>query len=92
MFSLIDLRATDIEYGVRSSPSWILLLLLLIYMVPMIFYWTVRFPSRNDLRKAWTSLTASPTAGTATSPLRGVMAALLHLHRHPKLNDTQRHA
>jgi hypothetical protein len=83
VFSMIALRATDLEHGVRASPAWILMLLFLIYIVPMTIYLTVLFPSRNELRRAWTSLTASPTVEAVITPFRSAIEAL-HLHRHPK--------
>ena len=83
MFSITGLRATDLEYGVRASPAWILSLLLLILIVPMTIYLTVLFPSRNELRRAWTSLRASPTVEAVMTPFQNAIAAL-HLHRHPK--------
>ena len=70
---MVGLTGTDLEYGYRFSPVWVMLLLLLLFSIPVTIYLTVRFPS-------WTAL---------RSPFRKVIAAMhlrdhLHLLEHSK--------
>ena len=75
-----EIRATDLEYGMRSSPWWIPMLLLLIFLVPMTMYLTVLFPSWNELRR-----NIAIHAGETKTKVIGA----LHWHPHPHI---RRHA
>ena len=80
MFSMGEIRAVDLEYGMRSSPWWIPMLLFLIFLVPMTIYITVLFPSWNELRRTWGSFLAVHAGETKTK-----IISALHWHPHPKL-------
>ena len=70
MFLIGAIRATQIEYGMRASPWWIPLLLLLLFAVPVSMYLTVLFSSWEEL---WSFMTRR--AGNA-----------VHWHHHPKVH------
>jgi hypothetical protein len=77
VFSIAELRATDLEYSIRSSPWWIAMLLLLIFLVPMTMFLTVLFPSWNELRR-----NIAIHAGETKAKVIGVLHWHPHIKRH----------
>lgn len=86
---MIQLVATDAEYGVRwVSPLGALLYLLLIFSVPIIIS-LILIPSA--LAGTWASAKVSSMAEAVMTPFRRV-SAYMHLHGHAPLHHSGRHA
>lgn len=77
MFLIGAIGATQIEDGMRASPWWIPMLLLLLFAVPVTMYLTVRFSSWEEF---WSFL----GRGAGNTKMRIISA--LHGHSHPKLH------
>ncbi len=83
MFSIIELKATALDYGIPGvSPMLMLLLFLMTLSVPMIPYLFLFISLRDKQGRASMSLTASPTL--ELTPF-GRMIAWVHAHRHPEM-------
>ena len=77
MFLTGAMRGTQLEYGMRASPWWIPLLLLLLFAVPVTMYLSALFSSWEELM----SFLAIRAAHVGNK----IMAAL-HWHPHSKLH------
>ena len=85
MFSIVELKATALEYGIPGvSPTHMLLLFLMMLSISMIPYLFLLRSLRDEEGRASTSLRASPILEFTTKPLRK-MIAWVHAHRHPEL-------
>ena len=82
MFSIVELRATALDYGIPgASPAHMLLLVLLMFSVPMIPYLFLYLSLRDQPSGPSIS---SPILEFITKPFRK-MIAWVHTHRHPEL-------
>jgi hypothetical protein len=83
MFSIIELKATALDYGIPGiSPTHLLLFFLLMFSVPMIPYLFLFISLRGKQARASMSLRVSRES--TTKPW-GRMIAWVHAHRHPEL-------
>jgi hypothetical protein len=85
VFSIVELKATALDYGIPGvSPTHLLLFFLMTLAIPMIPYLFLFLSLREEKVRTALSPGASPILEFTAKPFRK-MSAWVHAHRHPEL-------